>query len=281
MLTAVDRLAAMYENGAQERMNSPTEPTEAPAGLQPEPQPQPQPQPQRTSAEAPASRGGRGASLVAALAIVLASLVGAGTIAAPAYAGTPAKGSGEGEAEPAKQETPAQPSVVAKAVTGEVPVYDEPGASKPSRVLANPTITDGELVFLVDQVDGDWLKVLLPVKPNGSTGWIRAEDVALVGARNLDPPEAAYLEETGIDGSLERALDGVDAVYVALDVDVLDLAEAAMFMPEPDGSSVDAIATTLHDVASRAPLAGIGVTGMLADERNVEVVSRLLRAAGL
>ena len=121
----------------------------------------------------------------------------------------------------------------------------------------------------------------MPLRMLLDDGVVRAEDVALVGARNLDPPEAAYLEESGIDGSLERALDGVDAVYVALDVDVLDPAEAAMFMPEPDGSSVDAIATTLHDVASRAPLAGIGVTGMLADERNVEVVSRLLRAAGL
>ena len=79
--------------------------------------------------------------------------------------------------------------------------------------------------------------------------------------------------------ALRSNLTAYDAVYVALDVDILDPAEAAMFMPEPDGPSVDAIATTLHDVASGAPLAGIGITGMLPDERNVEVVSRLLRAA--
>jgi arginase len=121
----------------------------------------------------------------------------------------------------------------------------------------------------------------MPLRMLLDDGVVRTEDVALVGARNLDPPESAYLEETGIDDSLERALGGVDAVYVALDVDVLDPAEAAMFMPEPDGPGVDEIEALLRAVVSRARLAGIGVTGMLPEERNVEVASRLLRAAGL
>ena len=121
----------------------------------------------------------------------------------------------------------------------------------------------------------------MPLRMLLDDGVVRPEDVALVGARNLDPPESAYLDETGIDVSLDRALGGVDAVYVALDVDVLDPAEAAMFMPEPDGPSVDEIEALLRAVVSRARLAGIGVTGMLPDERNVQVVSRLLRAAGL
>ncbi len=105
-------------------------------------------------------------------AIALASLVGVGAIAGPASA----RGD-RGDAKPAA--TPRAPSVVAKAITSSVAVYDEPGAAAPSRVLANPTVTDGELVFLVDQVSEGWLQVLLPVKPNGSTGWVRAEDVAL------------------------------------------------------------------------------------------------------
>ena len=99
-----------------------------------------------------------------ALAVALASFVGAGGIVSPAFA----------EAAPTRA-----PSVVAKAVTSTVPVYDEPGSAAPSRVLANPTVTDGELVFLVDRATDGWLQVLLPVKPNGSTGWIRASDVAL------------------------------------------------------------------------------------------------------
>ncbi len=106
-------------------------------------------------------------------------------------------------------------------------------------------------------------------------------DVALVGARNLDPPEVDYLAGTAIDDSVDRALAGVDAVYVALDVDVLDPDEAAMFMPEPAGPTVEDVDAILRDVAARAPLAGIGVTGFLPDERNVPVLTRLLAAAGL
>jgi lipoprotein-anchoring transpeptidase ErfK/SrfK len=110
--------------------------------------------------------------------IVLASFVGVGTIVAPASAGPAPASAGPAPASSSRQ-APREPSVVAKAMTSSVPVFDEPGAAAPSRVLANPTITDGELVFLVDQVREGWLQVLLPVKPNGSTGWIQASDVAL------------------------------------------------------------------------------------------------------
>ena len=34
-------------------------------------------------------------------------------------------------------------------------------------------------MFLVEQDQGEWLQVLLPVRPNGSTGWIRAADVTV------------------------------------------------------------------------------------------------------
>jgi arginase len=121
----------------------------------------------------------------------------------------------------------------------------------------------------------------MPLRMLLDDGIVQPEDVALVGARNLDPPEEEYLAATGIDESLERALDGVDAVYVALDLDVLEPGEAAMFMPEPDGPRVDEIEAALREVVLRARLAGMGVTGHLADERNVPVVTRLLAAAGL
>ena len=110
---------------------------------------------------------------------------------------------------------------------------------------------------------------------------VRPEDVALVGARNVDPPEVEYMADAGIDDSLERALSGADSVYVALDVDVLDAGEAAIFMPEPNGPTVAEIEAVLRDVAQRAPLAGIGVTGHVPSERNAPVVTRLLAAAGL
>ncbi|HET6623022.1 MAG TPA: arginase family protein [Gaiellaceae bacterium] len=110
---------------------------------------------------------------------------------------------------------------------------------------------------------------------------VAPEDVALVGARNLDPGEEEYLARTEIDGSLERALAGVEAAYVALDLDVLDPGEAAMFMPEPDGPTVAEVEADLRAVAATTRIAGIGVTGMLPDPRNVPVVTRLLAAAGL
>ncbi len=43
----------------------------------------------------------------------------------------------------------------------------------------DPTQFDGPRVFLAHETDGEWLKVSLPIQPNGSTGWIRAEDVTL------------------------------------------------------------------------------------------------------
>ncbi|MBA3409625.1 MAG: L,D-transpeptidase [Geodermatophilaceae bacterium] len=37
----------------------------------------------------------------------------------------------------------------------------------------------GQVVFVVIEERGDWLNVQLPVRPNGSTGWIRGADVGL------------------------------------------------------------------------------------------------------
>jgi arginase family enzyme len=121
----------------------------------------------------------------------------------------------------------------------------------------------------------------MPLRMLLDDGVVAAEDVALVGVRSLDPPEEEFLAATHIDDSLGRALEGVDAVYVALDLDVLDPAEAAMWMPEPQGPSVEDIEAVLREVVSRAPLAGIGVTGHLNHERNVPVVTRLLSATGI
>ena len=120
----------------------------------------------------------------------------------------------------------------------------------------------------------------MPLRMLLDDGVANPEDVALVGARNLDPPESEYLAATGIDASLDRALAGADAAYVALDVDVLAPGEARMFMPEPDGPSVSEVEAILRDVAARVPIAGIGVTGMLPSEENLPVSGRLLAAAG-
>ena len=109
---------------------------------------------------------------------------------------------------------------------------------------------------------------------------VAPEHVALICARNLDPPEVEYMARTGIDDSLVRALAGVDAVYVALDLDVLDPGDADVFMEEPNGPSIAEIETVLLETNSRAKISGIGVTGFVSSERNAPVITRLLAAAG-
>ena len=121
----------------------------------------------------------------------------------------------------------------------------------------------------------------MPLRMLLDDGVVPASRVALVGARNLDLPEVEFMAESGLDDSLDRALADAGAVYVALDVDVLDPGEVAVFVPEPDGPGVAEVEAVLRDVVGRAPLAGIGVTGHLDDDRNVPVVTRLLAAAGL
>ena len=111
-------------------------------------------------------------------------------------------------------------------------------------------------------------------------GVVAAEDAALVGARNLDPPESAFMAAVGIDDSIDRALADVDATYVALDLDVLDPGEVDVLIPEPDGPSAAEIDELLRNIASRTTIAGIGVTGLLPTERNAALAVRMLAAAG-
>ena len=109
---------------------------------------------------------------------------------------------------------------------------------------------------------------------------VAVEDAALVGARNLDPPELEFMKSTGLDDSLDRALDGVDSVYVALDLDVLDPSEVDVLISEPDGPSVGDIEALLGEIGERTIVAGMGVTGFLATERNAALAARMLVAAG-
>src|SRR5438105_8668276 len=52
-----------------------------------------------------------------------------------------------------------------------VDVFDAPGAAAPKVQLSNPNSEGAKRVVLVKQQQGtDWLEVLLPVRPNGSTG---------------------------------------------------------------------------------------------------------------
>jgi arginase family enzyme len=118
-----------------------------------------------------------------------------------------------------------------------------------------------------------------PLRLLVDSGAVVAEDVALVGARNLDPPELEFMAAHGIDDDLGRALAGVDRVYVAVDTDVLRPGELAMFMPEPGGPTLDEVEATLRRVAALAPVAGAGITAFLDDPANQAALARLAAAA--
>lgn len=61
-----------------------------------------------------------------------------------------------------------------------IAVYRRPGAPRPERWLAVRTPAGSHRTLLVTgTIGGAWLRVLLPVRPNGGAGWVRARAVAL------------------------------------------------------------------------------------------------------
>jgi arginase len=113
---------------------------------------------------------------------------------------------------------------------------------------------------------------------------VEPDHVALLGARDLDLPEIEFIESSGLhtgDDAVVRALDGAQAVYVAIDGDGLDPDEVASWMPVPGGLSVAETVDQLAWVAANSTVAGAGLSGFLADAKNVEPVTRLCVAVGL
>jgi arginase len=125
----------------------------------------------------------------------------------------------------------------------------------------------------------------MPLRMLIDSGTVEAEDVALVGARSLDPPEEEFIAASGLrlgEERLEAALEGVDAVYVAFDGDVLEPdCGISMYMPEPGGLTPEGAEGILLDVADRKPVAGLGFSGFVADPGNVAGLVRFCAAAGL
>jgi arginase family enzyme len=122
----------------------------------------------------------------------------------------------------------------------------------------------------------------MPLRMLLDGGAVRPEDVALVGARNLDPPEEEFLAASAVntgEDAVARALDDVDCVYVALDCDSAEPGELAVFMPEPDGLRLDELERLLRDVASTGRVVGAGFTGLVADAANEPKLARLAAAA--
>lgn len=96
----------------------------------------------------------------------------ASTAEADAVSGTGAEGSDGAD------EAAWQPAVVATAVGAEVTALDAPDGA-PVESFAHPTETGAPLTFLVVHEEDGWVEVQLPVRPNGTTGWVPTDAVEL------------------------------------------------------------------------------------------------------
>jgi arginase family enzyme len=115
----------------------------------------------------------------------------------------------------------------------------------------------------------------MPLRMLIDAGDVAAADVTLVGARNLDPPEEAFIAASGI----RRELGALpEHVYVALDCDVVRPQELDVFMPEPGGPPLDELESLLASVPTPV---GAGFTGLVTSAANEERLARLGHALGL
>jgi len=68
---------------------------------------------------------------------------------------------------------------VATATVPSLPIYGTPRALGASQSLANPNPLGAPLTFLVNVVQGGWLQVYLPERPNEALGWVTRSNVSL------------------------------------------------------------------------------------------------------
>jgi lipoprotein-anchoring transpeptidase ErfK/SrfK len=131
------------------------------------------------------------------LALILLSGCGANATAASSASPTPGaphnspenQGSGDGPAIDYRtlvpsNITPEHTVLIARSKKNSIQIWDKPGGAVTSTIAASDVLTAPDatpLVFLVESQQADWYQVYLPVRPNGSTGWVPASQVQLSG----------------------------------------------------------------------------------------------------
>jgi arginase family enzyme len=121
----------------------------------------------------------------------------------------------------------------------------------------------------------------MPLRMLLDSGAVRPDDVALVGARNLDPPEEEFIAASGLgvgSDAIHRAVRDTAGVYAAIDFDVFAESEVAAFMPEPGGLELSEIERLLTFMRERKPIRGAGFSALLPDEQNLAAIFRLTAA---
>ena len=118
----------------------------------------------------------RSGLLVAALSLLVLAACG-GSGARPSLVGKPTPNPG--------LVVPSSDSLIAKALVPNLVVYSAPGATTPLNSFQNPWPLNNDpslpvpLVMLVRARQPDWVQVLLPIRPNGSLAWVKADTVSL------------------------------------------------------------------------------------------------------
>jgi lipoprotein-anchoring transpeptidase ErfK/SrfK len=96
---------------------------------------------------------------------------------------------------------------------GEIEIFDEPDESTKTRTIKNPRLINDEpdaqvpLVMLVTSEKDGWLQVSLPVRPNGSTGWVKADD--------FETNSHSYRIEVNLSDYEVKAYNGDDEIFDA------------------------------------------------------------------
>jgi arginase family enzyme len=124
----------------------------------------------------------------------------------------------------------------------------------------------------------------MPLRMLLDSGAVRIDDTALIGARNLDPPEREFIAGSGLatgEDAVDRALANADGVYVAFDCDVLDPGDLSTFMPEPGGLALGDAEAILRRVAQSSTVIGAGLSGLAPDPASVDPLTRLLSSLEL
>ena len=112
---------------------------------------------------------------------------------------------------------------------------------------------------------------------------LKPSQVVLAGVRALDPAEKAYVSDKSLVmvdlDEVETAVSGARAVYIHIDLDVLDPAWfSSVGAPEPDGVRPERLAAAVRALIDRFPLAGLGITEYEpGDPRDRDVLAALVR----
>jgi lipoprotein-anchoring transpeptidase ErfK/SrfK len=122
------------------------------------------------------------------------------------------------EPQPSSSEAPLGALVLTTAVDS-LDVYATPGDAAPSATLGEWSAYGLPLTLLgttTTELDGQtWIRALLPIQPNGTAGWVRADDVTVTSTTNA---VHVYLDEM----LLEYTEDGVVTVSTTVAVGAPD-----------------------------------------------------------